>query len=142
MKKILSIVFAAVLACASLCALAGCGGGGSPEDQYKGTWVCNAVEDESLGGKIEISTIESALGMSAEEFSSLVLNDDGTLTWYVMGEDMFATYAAGVDLTWKASDNGVKLFANGEDAYDLSYDSSSQELKVEANGSTIYYKKK
>ncbi|MBR2521781.1 MAG: hypothetical protein IKE61_01450 [Coriobacteriales bacterium] len=141
MKKILSIVFAAVLALASMCALAGCGGG-SAEDQYVGTWVIDALEDESLGGYIEYSTVESAVGKSAEDFSTLVLNQDGSLSWNVMGQDMFSTYASGVDVTWKASDSGVKLFANGEDAYDLSFDQAKGQLKVEANGSTIYYVKK
>ncbi|MBR2521880.1 MAG: hypothetical protein IKE61_01965 [Coriobacteriales bacterium] len=133
MKKILGIVFAAVLACASLSVLAGCGGGGG-SNSAQGKWVCAAVDDGT--GIIEIADYEEILGMTGEDMFTLMLNEDGTVGFTVFGEDQ--TASLGGSITWEDSANGVTL-KGGDQTLELTYDDGR--LVMEVDGQKVYFER-
>ena len=134
MKKILGLVFAAVLACASLCVLAGCGGGG--QQSMAGKWVCAAVDDGT--GIIEISDYEAILGMTGEDMFTLMLNEDGSVGITAFGEDM--SDQLGGQVTWEDSANGATI-KGGDQSLELTYDSDSGRLVMDMDGQKIYFER-
>lgn len=140
MKKLVAMVFAIVLGCASLSLVAGCGGGGGGGADYSGHWSISAIE--SGGQQVAMSDLE-AYGYSADDLMSIDLNADGTAKFNIgslvtsfMGDA--ADQAMGIldaaNITWAASANGVDLTANGQtmtlaaDGADLVFEQSGTKL--------------
>lgn len=129
MKKKLTILVAAVCALALSLALFGCGGG-SKEDAAKnfvGNWKVTAVDDSSGSLAQEDLELMEAFGLSIV----LTLNEDGTCTMNMMGEQMSGTWSAKsateCDVTIDGS--AVTAMLNGT------------ELSMEQDGSKLVFTK-
>lgn len=129
MKKRIAVVLAAACALAMCFALAGCGGGKSEDasKNFVGDWVL--VGGEANGEEIDQESIDllDSLGMQIY----LSLEDDGTATLMLFGEEM--------DGTWKAKDaNTVTITFEGDDG---DFKLADNKLTLEVEGDKLIFEK-
>ena len=122
MKKIIAIMFAAVLGCGML-ALVGCGGGGGGQTaDSSGHWTVSGME--TGGETVSMSDLES-YGVTGDDIMSIDLNADGSakinvgsLVASFMGESSglgdLQTLLDSADLKWEATASGVNLTFMGQ----------------------------
>ncbi len=111
---------------------------------YEGTWtVCAISTDGTEDGLVEGELFEQALeslDMTAAEYGTLVLNDDGTITMSIMGIDIIDD---STEATWTGTATTVEMEIAGT-TISCAYDSTDNTISFsvpDSDGETLYFTK-